>query len=1276
MTTRRYDSFVDLGYPVVASSASVSSASHSTLTSSSRQRTYHHGGGGRDQQIFRRAGSSETGGNEGFLGNNAHTAENAMNEKQWPSQQRRQQVKQWPMQQQQRQLPQSSRKYQKGSSSSSMDWPDSSSSFHDISENQRINNVSQQEQQQLRPLSSQVTNNQFIGSRSGSNSSSNHGRRSPINSNVSTSHTVASSKSQSSRNDKSPQTVSTAHISTPTMHKSNASSRGGMVNKLVSMFSTKSTTSPAITTTATSIKHVPQSRSQETFSNHNNPQHSTAVQFQNLSISTTTNNNQQRTQNNNYNQFTTTKPLGPNSPYPPISPARSNAQSSVSGGDSSSYNPTGWPGTVDKRGKTYSMEPSYSESEEGSASGNNCSPRNKMMMRDTTTAAFTTQQQYNRQYRQNHHHQDDGDDSQAELEDWINGSAVSMKSSGGGPVDLDEVYEERSRVGNGWRRGHQESLSNISETKTPADLHLESALKTPLTKSKDQHHGLSLSSPYPFTSGRTAIARGQDVTSDLHSPSSVCSSLDEESIRRGIDTSLSESRVRASGRNIIHKSPIQQRMIHDDEVDFGVCDDEVNFDEYSPDDIQIAQHDIHRHQPSSQYDDEVDFECSSQDFTQQPRIMAPTEEALRLNNSRSAPPRPGGSVTLKGFRGFIDKTGDVPNLMDDLESEANTSFSTKAERRNLGLSLPLVAKTPRPSSVVSSNVDSGSDVFEGIAGSSANSSAVNGPRLAAAVTNNLTSGHRSLNSEYESFHVNQRNNPFKQQKYQEQQQHHRVDFLDPSLNLSAVTKGSAEVSHHDIVHLDDFVDDGFDLPSDLSMYCVEPESVRLMVRAFRKMCTNQMEISNCEDTMLSEFEQLVDTKKRFALFEMRSRIMETDIDRGLERRGGTSVVDDIILTPYFQAMHRVRDAVIVSKAWRDGATPKDVVTAHLLTRRSAKSYFVRRPLQHIQRHGMHSHPPYWLEEVRWLDDADFSLMRCISLGAGTMKGFEMFTIGDCQSILLKMTSDNCTQLRRELRSAMMCQIEAEEVMQEEIDLDGDQYVVAEAEQLYRDATVEVKRLSMKLVLADKAFSLVRSRMEKLVETIESLLIHMENAEDPDGTSSSNEDENDAVDDPVDEVQEREKLVKRAKRAELSAEVAIRETLMAKEEIEKIKMEKQREIDNLKQKLDEMETQSQHLASRYSTVLAGSSYLDKIDAKSILLESFDRDREMEDGRQAAKAKWKLHNNLRQKKAVESSPQKQNQPKPLAKSISNRGEEMYEDLLPVARSLNSVQRTDKR
>lgn len=155
---------------------------------------------------------------------------------------------------------------------------------------------------------------------------------------------------------------------------------------------------------------------------------------------------------------------------------------------------------------------------------------------------------------------------------------------------------------------------------------------------------------------------------------------------------------------------------------------------------------------------------------------------------------------------------------------------------------------------------------------------------------------------------------------------------------------------------------------------------------------------------------------------------------------------------------------------------------------------------------------------------------------------------------------------------MMCQIEAEELMQEEIDLDGDQHIVAEAEQLYRDATIEVKQLSMKLVLADRAFSLVRSRMEQLVETIESLLIHIENDDEyPEGTSSSTnsseeDDERlDSHDDHVHEEREREKLLDRARRAEMSAEIAIRETLLAKQEAEKIKAEKQREINELKVK---------------------------------------------------------------------------------------------------------------
>ena len=298
-------------------------------------------------------------------------------------------------------------------------------------------------------------------------------------------------------------------------------------------------------------------------------------------------------------------------------------------------------------------------------------------------------------------------------------------------------------------------------------------------------------------------------------------------------------------------------------------------------------------------------------------------------------------------------------------------------------------------------------MFEGLDSSvpSTTVSAVSGTRLAAAVNNNLTRVPNSFVSEYESFDpkYKQMNNPFRQNQPGSKTLQtinnfdRKADFVDVSLNLSAVTRGSIDgFSHHELVDLDDFIDDSFAKAPDLSVYCVEPESIRLMVRAFRKMCTMQMETSSCEDTILSDFEDLVDTKKRFALFEMRSRIMETDIDRGLQRRGGTNIVDDIVLTPYFQAMHRVRDAVIVSKAWRDGATPKDVITAHLLTRRSRKSYFVRRSIQQMRTPGVPSYPQYWLEEVTWLDDTDFSMMRCPSLGAGTMKGFEMFTIGDCQ----------------------------------------------------------------------------------------------------------------------------------------------------------------------------------------------------------------------------------------------------------------------------------------
>ncbi|KAL9180676.1 hypothetical protein ACHAXT_011129 [Thalassiosira profunda] len=436
-------------------------------------------------------------------------------------------------------------------------------------------------------------------------------------------------------------------------------------------------------------------------------------------------------------------------------------------------------------------------------------------------------------------------------------------------------------------------------------------------------------------------------------------------------------------------------------------------------------------------------------------------------------------MQFRGYRGFMDKTQDVPNLMDDLESEAGTSlatgvYSTDARRQHgkMGLALPAAANATRnrvgvdrPASLVStSNIDSGSDVFDGVQAepfgpmekdilnvNADGASQQRGMPWKKDANQFMEEGFLAIRSrEHAVF------NPI--QSLYERATEDRVQMQMPPWRIHRsisrpCLEGSAGAFSHQLDGMDELGEGDFESLPDLSMYAVDPEMVRQMVRTFRKICTNEMEISSSEETMLHDFENLVDTKKAFALFEMRSRIMETDIDRGLERRGGTNIVDDIVTTSYFQAAARVRDAVIVSKAWRDGATPKGrrhSALAHASILQGALCPEANpSPATSLGSPFTTAGPQYWQEEVKWLDDTDFMLMRCQSLGAGTMKGFEMFTIGDCQSILLKMTSDNCTQLRRELRAAMMRQIEAEELMQEEIDMDGDENIVAEAEQRYR-----------------------------------------------------------------------------------------------------------------------------------------------------------------------------------------------------------------------------------
>ena len=739
-----------------------------------------------------------------------------------------------------------------------------------------------------------------------------------------------------------------------------------------------------------------------------------------------------------------------------LSPSRSHAQSSATGysGESSSYNGVGWPGTVDRRGRAYQMEPSYSESEDESNSPTRRLHHQHHQQKSSTSnnnvmypsQAYRPENHLQQQQQQmfgnttsapglnNKPSFDGGDSAIAELEAWMSGdgdgdsiafgtthqqasSSTHNIEKSSGPVDLDEEYDKQSSGGRvdldqsyerrfdrrknndtGWREGRYGMLQGISETKTAADLHLESAL------------GISPSA------ATAKLNNSYPNGSSFKSPSPRNTKLDNEEARRlGIDTSGSEKRVRAAGRRI----PEHHQTAYDDEVYFDDHPEE---------------------------EDNNNSSFLPQQYLSGPQPM--TEEALRNLDSRTAPPRTGASMNFRGYCGFLDKTKDVPNLMDD-ESVASTSadtatFSVDGNRNTAGMGLVLpsitenssrnvVRRTSTPSSSnfgsggsdvfdgvqsstgsmnqppTSSNFDTGSDVFDGVLSSTGSmnkpASSLQDDFFRLAATNQHDLSHNKSSRRQQAFGESPEDqfeefstqfNPFAVHRDSGVQHNARsgAEFLDPSLDISSLHETDSEVDFESI--------------PDLSMYYVEPDLVRKMVRAFRKICTSQMEINSSDDNMLSVFESLVDTKKAFALFEMRSRIMETDIDRGLDRRGGTNVVDDIVLTPYFQAAHRVRDAVIVSKAWRDGATPKDVVTAHLLTRRSAKAYYTPRLIERIRRPDNPLYKQYWLEEVRWLDDTDFMLMKCQSLGAGTMKGFEMFTIGDCQSILLRMTSDNAT----------------------------------------------------------------------------------------------------------------------------------------------------------------------------------------------------------------------------------------------------------------------------
>eukprot|EP00536_Pseudo-nitzschia_multiseries_P009699 jgi/Psemu1/325740/estExt_fgenesh1_pg.C_2790001 len=357
-----------------------------------------------------------------------------------------------------------------------------------------------------------------------------------------------------------------------------------------------------------------------------------------------------------------------------------------------------------------------------------------------------------------------------------------------------------------------------------------------------------------------------------------------------------------------------------------------------------------------------------------------------------------------------------------------------------------------------------------------------------------------------------------------------------------------------------------DADGDFTQYYIESERMQVLVKKFRRMS-----LARCKHIDHEDLEREEDATKAFALSEMRSRIMETDIERGLERRGGTTVVDDIVMTSFYKTALRVRDAVIVAKAWRDGATPHDVVTTANLTRREERSYYIPRWNAHASTRGASK---YTWEEVNWLDDSELSQYRCHSIGPRHLKGVEMFTIGDCQSILLKLSYERCNELRAELDEATSIQIEAEALMKAEGEtFDG---MMTEAEMTYLTSMEEVKSISQKLVLAEKSFKLVKNRIEKLVAKYEALLVHFENETESVAPSSVFSYESSCYSDfsfAAAKRREDETMARRAERAELRAELAARESRMTNQDTKSVYQEKEQVVNNLKVRIADLQSET-------------------------------------------------------------------------------------------------------
>jgi hypothetical protein len=480
---------------------------------------------------------------------------------------------------------------------------------------------------------------------------------------------------------------------------------------------------------------------------------------------------------------------------------------------------------------------------------------------------------------------------------------------------------------------------------------------------------------------------------------------------------------------------------------------------------------------------------------QQRVVVPPTEESLAAKNHLS-PPHRTFSVGSKGYVGLIDKTKEVPSLMDvdsDNSSRATSTHSCRPNNNNNinnninniadnesdvfdGLSLmnesdvfdnvgsprrSLMPTSARKVNNMSNHLRSrttAADYPDAIAEETALSEencegfnmVVLGGGLAAIQPSEYLFSNRQTAADYDDALTN---------SDVDQNGYHLTPGVDEMLNAgkntdssllgiqgnigrirpqalfpehepeSSLSRSESPQSHSDSElsssNSSSLFSDPYDMSAshlqvhgNLGSYYVEPSVMKKVLRKYRKCAERQTH----PDMSLADFERQEDENKTFALFEMRSRIMEKDIERGLERQGGTVVVDDLVMTSYNRTANRIRDAVIVSKGWRDGASPKDVINTALLTQRAERTYYIRRPIHSTKKNnkshfgggggmrgststvsGYRSPKQYSWEPVKWVDDTDFMMYRCASLGPRSLRGAEMFVSGETCSLSVVCT---------------------------------------------------------------------------------------------------------------------------------------------------------------------------------------------------------------------------------------------------------------------------------